>query len=109
MSDLDLYKNWYSKLIEDLNRLEYTGIVMTKHAIGKRILLDFDRFGKPEYGSKRIENIAKNMDVSVNDIYYCIQFARKYPDIPTALENSSWRKIVNKYLPENTNRMFYYG
>ena len=74
---------------------------MTKHAIGKRILLDFDRFGKPEYGSKRIENSARDMDVSISDLYKCIQFARKYPNIVTPLQYLSWRTIVNKYLPEN--------
>ena len=84
MAELTLFKNWYSKLIEDLKRLEYTGIVMTKHAIGKRILLDFNRFGTPEYGSKRIENIANDMDVSIRDVYYCIQFAKKYPEIAFA-------------------------
>jgi len=63
--------------------------------------LDFDRFGKPEYGSKRIENIARDMDVSISDLYKCIQFARKYPNIVTPLQNLSWRTIVNKYLPES--------
>ena len=85
MAVLSLYKDWYSKLIKDLKMLEYTGIVMTKHAIGKRILLDFDRFGKPEYGSKRIENIAKDMDISIRDVYYCIQFAKKYSEIGGSL------------------------
>ncbi len=44
MADLFLYKNWYSKLIEDLKELEYTGIVMTKHAIGKRICFNLSEW-----------------------------------------------------------------
>ncbi len=36
MTDLSLYKNWHSKLIVDLKELEYTEIVMVKHAFDKR-------------------------------------------------------------------------
>src|SRR3990167_299289 len=92
--------NWYENLIRDLKKLEYTGIVLTKWNIGKRILKDFEKFGNPEYGSKRIENIAKDCKVSVQDVYYCLQFAKKYPEIPTLLENSSWRQVV-MLLPES--------
>src|SRR3990167_3390612 len=92
-------QEWYQNLLTDLRKLEYTGIVLTKWNIGKRILADFEKFGKPEYGSKRTENIAKDLQVSVQDIYYCLQFYKKYPKIPTVLENSSWRRVV-ALLPE---------
>lgn len=92
-----LQTNWYKNLIDDLKKLEFTGIVLTKHAIGKRILEDFKKFGNPEYGNKRVENIAKDLDVSVRDIYYCIQFAEKFA---TPLQNVSWRKVINELLPE---------
>ena len=77
-----------------------------KHQIGKRILRDWERFGKPEYGSKRVENLAKDLEISSRDLWYCIQFARKYPELEnsaTPLQNLSWRKIVNEYLPEHNN------
>ena len=96
----ELQSNWYQELLLDLKKLEFTGIVLTKWNIGKRILDDFDKFGKPEYGSKRIENIAKDLGGSSSDLYACIQFAKKYPKIPTAWENSSWRDVRNNYLPE---------
>src|SRR3990167_398386 len=96
----ELQTNWYKELLIDLKKLEFTGIVLTKWNIGKRILVDFEKFGKPEYGSKRIESIASDLDTSKSDIYSCVSFAEKYPKIPTALENSSWRYVANELLPE---------
>src|SRR3990167_8854912 len=96
----ELQINWYKELLVDLRKLEFTGIVLTKWNIGKRILADFEKFGMPEYGSKRIENIAKDLEGSSSDLYKCIQFAKKYPKIVTPLQNLSWREVVNKYLPE---------
>jgi N6-adenosine-specific RNA methylase IME4 len=86
-------RNWYDRLVEDIKDLEYTGIVITKHAIGKRILQDELKFGKPEYGTKKIEGLAKDLDVSGREVYRCIQFARKYPEIDTVCQYS-WRKIT---------------
>lgn len=92
--------DWYQKLCDDIQDLEFTGIVITKHAIGKRILQDELKFGKPEYGSKKIESLAKDVNCGKTEIYNCIQFARKYPEIPTASENWSWRHITHNILPE---------
>jgi len=92
--------DWYRQLVSDLKRLAF-GTVRINHAIGKRILKDELKFGKSEYGSKRIENLANDMDVSWSHLYKCIQFAKKYPKIVTALQNVSWRHIVNKLLPES--------
>lgn len=91
--------NWYQELITDLKKLAFEGIVKTKWQIGKRIMEDELKFDKPEYGSHRIENIAKDVQGSVADIYLCIQFAKKYPELSTAVENLSWRE-VRKSLPE---------
>lgn len=93
--------DWYGKLVIDLRRLAFEGIIKTKHAIGKRILEEEKKLGKPEYGSKKIENLADDLDVSRADLYFCIQFAKKYPELSNALENLSWRGIV-KLLPEHT-------
>ena len=90
----------YKELLKDLKKLEFTGIVLTKWNIGKRILKEFEKLGKPEYGNKRIENLAKDLGGSSSDLYACIQFAKKYPKIPTAWENSSWRDVRNNFLPE---------
>ncbi len=93
-------KKWYADLVDDLKRLAFEGIVCTKHAIGKRILEDELKFGKPEYGSKKINGLAKDLDVSESDLYKCVQFARKYPEIVSAIQNLSWRYIYTNLLPE---------
>ena len=101
MGELAISWIWYDNLINDLKLLEYTGIVATKHAIGKRILEELEKFGKPEYGEKRIENIAKDCNVSRSEIFRCIQFAQKYPQLSLVGDNLSWDKIKSKYLPEH--------
>jgi N6-adenosine-specific RNA methylase IME4 len=92
-------QSWYQSLLADLKKLEFTGIVLTKWNIGKRILEDIEKFGKSEYGSKRIENLAKDLNVSGRDLWYCKQFAEKYPKTATPLQNLSWREAI-KLLPE---------
>ena len=96
----EITTNWYQELLDDLRKLEFTGIVITKWNIGKRICEDELKFSKAEYGSKRIENIAKDLKVSMRDIFYCIQFFKKYPKSATPLQNSSWRQVL-ALLPEN--------
>ena len=92
--------NWYKELLADLKKLEFTGIVLTKWNVGKRILEEFEKLGKPEYGNKRIENLAKDLGGSASDLYACIQFVKKYPNFPTLSENPSWRNVIHNYLPE---------
>ncbi len=90
---------WYIKLLSDLKDLAYTGIVCTKHAIGKRIIRDELKFGKPEYGSKRIEGLAKDLQCGARDLYFCIQFVKQYPKIDPVDQSLSWRHITRKLLP----------
>ena len=92
--------SWYQKLLSDLKHLAFEGIVKTKWLIGKRIIEDELKFGKPEYGSKRIENLAKDLDGNVRDLWCCIQFAKKCDNI-TQLENKTWMDITHNYLPEH--------
>jgi len=96
--------DWYGQLLTDLKRLAFEGIVKTKHAIGLRILEDELKFGKPEYDSKRIENLAKDLNVGTSDLYSCIDFVKKYPEIPTAWEYLSWREIRHNLLPEHREK-----
>lgn len=93
--------DWYNNLLTDLKKLEFTGIVLTKHAIGKRLLQDELKFKKPEYGSKRMENLAKDLNTESRELYRCVQFAKKCHAV-TELQKLSWRQIVNDYLPETT-------
>ena len=101
-------EEWYEELIQDLRKLEYDGIVGPKHAIGKRILQDELKFGKPEYGSRKIEGLAKELDVSWQDIYACIKFARKFPELSDAVRELSWRRITHNLLPESREKPGYH-
>lgn len=91
-------EHWYERLVVDVKCLAFEGIVKTKHAIGKRILQDELKFGKAKYGSKRIENLAKDLDTSSRDLWRCMQFAKKCNDI-TQLSDKTWLWITQKYLP----------
>ena len=105
--------DWYNKLLDDLWELAQTKIIEVKHSTGKRIIKDWDKFGKPEYGSLFIENLAKDLRISSSDIYACVQFARKFPQLQDfyedikQLEDSPtrgrvpWRWVRNEYLPEH--------
>jgi len=106
--DIETQPKWYNELIFDLKKLAFEGIVKTKHSIGKRILSDELKFEKPEYGSKRIGNIANDLNVDTRDLYRCIQFARKYPEIPDIVTRDKipWRTIVNEMLPEKKQDAF---
>ncbi len=102
MEEITIKEEWYENLLEDLKRLEFTGIVLTKWNIGNRIKDDFEKFGKPEYGSKRIENLAKDLKGSTREIQRCLQFATKYPELTGEVEKLSWHQIANDMLPERT-------
>jgi len=105
--------DWYDKLLDDLWELAQTKVIEFKHQIGKRILEDWDKFGKPEYGNKFIETLAKDLQISTTNIYDCIKFARLFPKLEefytyvAELEDSPprgkipWRWIRKELLPEN--------
>jgi N6-adenosine-specific RNA methylase IME4 len=108
--------DWYNKLLDDLWELAQTKVIEMKHATGKRIIKDWDKFGKPEYGDIFIENLAKDLKISSSDLYKCIQFARKFPELQNCysyieqLEDSvtgykihklTWKYIIKDILPEH--------
>lgn len=99
--EIEIVKDdWYQKLLFDLKLLNFEGIVMTKHAIGKRILEDELKFERAEYGKKTVVNLAEDLDAERSDLYRCMQFAREYPELSDVSDNWSWRYIIRKLLPE---------
>jgi hypothetical protein len=96
-----LNESWYGILIEDIKLQESTGIVATKHAIGKRILQDFEKLGKPQYGEKRVKNIAEDSGIAFRELKRCIQFANRFPELGHDVTQLSWHKIANELLPEH--------
>ena len=98
--------DWYDKLITDLWELAQTKMIEFKHQIGKRIIQDWDKFGKPEYGDKFVETLAKDLEVSSSDLYRCVKFARTFPQLEDLEQfgtraKMSWRWIRNELLPEH--------
>jgi len=98
--------DWYDKLLVDLWELAQTKVIEFKHQIGKRVIEDWDKFGKPEYGNKFVENLAKDLQIGVRELYYCIQFARTIPQLEDLEQfdtrgKISWRWIRNELLPEH--------
>jgi len=98
--------DWYDKLLDDLWELAQTKVIELKHATGKRIIQDWDKFGKPEYGDKFVETLAKDLQISSGDVYRCIQFARKYPELDDVYNSRpgariTWKWIKKELLPEH--------
>jgi hypothetical protein len=52
---------WYERLVLDIKKMEFTGIVITKRNQGKRILQDELKFDRAEYGNKTIPNLARDL------------------------------------------------
>ena len=95
-------EDWYQNLLVDLRKIEFTSIVIGKLAYGNRILKDFEKF---KQGEKRVENIAKDLNISTGEVYRCIKFAEKVRDIPEFYHSVrklqlDWHRIVNDYLYE---------
>ena len=95
--------DWYNKLILDLKILAFEGIVITKWKFGERIKQDEDKFGKSEYGSFYMEDLAKSVGVDKSDLYRCVQFADKYKydELSNKFKNLTWKWIVHELLPEH--------
>ena len=111
-------QKWYQSMIEECKAIivetEFSARIETikgKWLLGERILAEELNFKKAGYGEKTIERVAADIGISPRETWRCIQFQQKYPQLcPSVTEfdvnqlpggkNISWRKIVNKYLPE---------
>lgn len=91
-----LQTNWYKELLEDLKKLEFTGIVLTKWNIGKRIL---EEEKNPEYGDQTIKKLANDLGVRAGELWLCVQFYKKFDDVKL-LKEKSWHYITHELLPE---------
>lgn len=90
-------EDWYQNLVSDCQQIiqEAREQIVYKHwQMGKRILEEELKFGKPKYGSHTIENLANDLGLSETTIKYELQFARKYPEFVNALTNLPWRQAI---------------
>ena len=101
---------WYQNLVDDCKTIiverKFNAsweVIQCKWEVGDRILQDHGEFERAKiYGDKIVQHVAQSLSCSPRDIWYCLQFRKKYPDLNTLPEGKaiSWRRIVNEYLPE---------
>ncbi len=94
--------NWYQELIADIKTHTQSRIVEAKHYCGQRILQEKEQL-ESVYGIRFVEKIAQDLDVDKSEIYRCIQFVIKYPELLESLRQLSWFHIARKLLPENVH------
>ena len=118
---VDLSKNdVYKTLLEDIKDVIVTkgtearmAVIETKWLIGKDIVDSLVKLKRFEYGKGIVEQLAKDLKISVSGLYKCLQFYKQFPTdtFDEALSklpegnNLSWYKITQKYLPDTkTNK-----
>lgn len=111
-------EEWYQNFIEECRAIIVeTGfnarmeLIKQKWLLGERVLKEYENFERKKvYGKEIVQRVAESLKISSRDLWYCIQFTKQYPKLVEELEisldflpegkNVSWRKIINKYLPE---------
>ena len=110
----------YKSLIDDCRSTLVEGIfnarmevIITHSRIGERVATDklYKKYGKGN--QEFIQQLAKDMEVSYQEIYRSIQFYEKFKIVSPDGEgwdrfeegkNISWNKIKNNYLPERIKK-----
>jgi len=97
---------WFRQLVIKIKvilDLERQMVIRAKHRIGKAILEERER-AKLEYGTitKFMNDLAKEVGNSWQELYACMKFAEKYPNIETFLtgQKITWKEIVHELLYE---------
>jgi len=103
---------WFKRLIEDLKRIieeeevkAHIEFCRVKHKIGRRILQEKEHIEWGEIG-EFIRELSVELGYSERDLYYCIQFAERFPNFDDFLRNLqhplqklSWRFVCLVLLP----------
>ena len=97
--------NWYRQLVEDIKVHTSIKIVEAKHYLGKR-MTEVRKQAEATYGSYFIEQLAEDLQIGKSEIYRCIEFYQKYPEISQTLGKLSWNYIHTKLLPKPKKRKF---
>jgi len=92
-------QEWYAEMIQDIKVNTMSKIVEAKHYLGKRISEAKER-GEAEYGDRFVDKIANDLQSSRGELYQCIQFYQKYPELSGGVRQLSWRYITHKLLPK---------
>lgn len=113
-------QDWYQRMADDCQTIIVERsfnarweVIQAKHEIGSRIATDteYDKYrGTPE-GRAIIVQLSEDIQWSAKEIYLCIQFFEKYPQLSQASESLpegkaiSWHKIANKYLADKPRQI----
>lgn len=109
---------WYERLVEDIKRIikeENLSTIMIKHKLGSRIL---EERGNIPWGQifNFMKDISKEVDYSWRELYYCSEFASRYPNLEEAMKeidtlcqkqgvSLTWRNIRNYILREKLEEL----
>lgn len=116
-ADLELVQEeWFLSLLDSCHAIIVETIfnsnielIKGKWLLGQRISEENENFERKKiYGKEIVKKIAEGLGRSQSDIYFCVQFYKKYQakTFSKALENLpegkkiSWNKVVNKYLSD---------
>lgn len=105
-----LNEEWFQALIEDCRDtivekrfIIAEELIKMKWEIGDRILEDTEKFEEMGISGRQIiVTVSKALNCSERELYRCIQFRKKYPDLNNLPEGKAitWHKIVNQYLSD---------
>lgn len=106
--------DWYNALIEECKAIivetEFTArwaLVEGYHQLGTRILEENNNFERNKiYGQEIVQRVGISLGKNPRNIYYALQFAKKYPDLDQVPEGKaiSWSKLRDKYLPNRASQ-----
>ncbi len=106
---------FYIALIDEckdiITETEFTSrwaLVEGYHLLGSRILKEYENFQRARMNDQSlIATVAISLNKRPRTVYYAVQFAKTYPDLNLLPEgkNTSWHKIVNKYLTTPKERV----
>jgi len=99
---------WYETLIDECRQILTEHVFLSNWTLIEGYWSLGRRIDKDKHRLKRhaVTRIAKDMGKSRRTIERAVQFYKKYPDLNLLPEgkNTSWHRIVNKYLPETSGK-----
>jgi N6-adenosine-specific RNA methylase IME4 len=99
-------QSWYQEMIRDIKTHTHFKIIEAKHYFGKRISEERQRQKIEEGDFYFIEQVSEDLQTSKSEIYRCIQFYKKYPELSPNQRQLSWDYIKKKELPTPKKRKF---